>query len=113
MDQDAELACSLPPAEIVRTGEMLLDASRAMLSRERLPVGVRLRFTASSELKTLLRGFVEREKQCCPFLDLSLRLTTEEIALEIKGPPEATEILDLLFQLPVVAPRSAAQRPAR
>ena len=94
------LICSRSGAQVVEIAQLLLAVvSRALIEREQLPDGIRLRLRASDETEAALREYVTREKACCPFLDLSVERRGGELLLEVHGPAEAGPILALLSQL--------------
>lgn len=46
-----------------------------------------------------LYEFVQRERACCPFFEFDVTEDRAELCLTITGPPEASPLLDLLYQL--------------
>jgi hypothetical protein len=87
------LACSLDAAAFAeREARWRALSARALVGRERLAEGVRLRYRAGAAEE--LRELVRLEGECCAFLDLRLAESAEHITLEVSGPPEAAEIVE-------------------
>jgi hypothetical protein len=100
-----ETTCSASGAEVVEIARLLHSVAEvALIERQQLADGLRVRLRASEESERLLREYVRRERQCCPFLDLSLTRHDDELSLEVRGPAEAAPILNLLSLLATSAP---------
>ena len=52
---------------------------------------------SSEDVARTLREFARRDKACCSFLDFEIQERAQEICMDVVGPPEANEILDLCF----------------
>jgi hypothetical protein len=68
--------------------------NKALLSRERLGLSVRLSFRLDFEVLAELEELVE---ECCPFLVLALEHSSTETVLLISGPEESASLLDDAF----------------
>lgn len=91
------IACTLPPEEQhVRRNELLPGLAERAAFLERVPAGVRLLFSAPSDVTVLdLARVVDVERRCCGFLSFAIEITsgTETLVLTVTGPPEAQEII--------------------
>ena len=93
------IACTLSAGgQAVRREEAATLMRRALVGREPIEGGVRLRFRGESEQE--LRELLRRERECCPFFGFSLAAGGPELVLEATAPPEARELLDELFAAP-------------
>ncbi|PCJ27486.1 MAG: hypothetical protein COA96_03025 [SAR86 cluster bacterium] len=59
-----------------------------------LPVGLKLLFNDTAELRGRLEYFADMERQCCEFLTYTITTPGEGLALTIEGPLQAKPILD-------------------
>ncbi len=59
-----------------------------------LPLGVKLIFSESSELRNQVESFVAMESQCCGFLTFTITPPEEGLMLMIEGSLEAKSTLD-------------------
>jgi MerR family transcriptional regulator, copper efflux regulator len=90
------IACSLSAeGQEERRDEAAALMQRALVAREPLDGGVRLRLRRDSEGE--LRDLVRREQECCPFFRFSFREEGGELVLDATAPAEARELLDELF----------------
>src|SRR5579883_1791692 len=71
--------------------------NKALLSRERLGLSVRLSFRLDFGVLAELEELVALEKECCPFLVLTVEHSSTEAVLLISGPEAATSLLDDAF----------------
>lgn len=86
------MACTLTPdAHAQRRAEVGELLARALRSREAVGDGARLVFDGTVEAE--LRAWVAAEAECCPFLDMDLRRSGQEMVLDVSGPPEARPIV--------------------
>jgi hypothetical protein len=100
MSEARRVDCSSGGDDLLAIGAALRSAATAgLLARERLPGAVRLRFRASDEAEREIQEFVRRERECCPFFDLSVRRADGEFSLEVVGPAEADRLLDLIYRV--------------
>jgi hypothetical protein len=90
------IACSLSAeGQSERRSEAAALMERALVARESLDDGVRLRLRRDSERE--LGDLVRREQECCPFFRFSLREEGDELVLDATAPAEARDLLDELF----------------
>lgn len=92
------LACSLSAAAGAGRAarwRALLDAH--LLSRTATPSGRRLAFPAEPAVTGELDALVAAERDCCPFLDLTVERFDDAVILDVSGPPEAAEIVETMF----------------
>ena len=93
------IACSLSAeGQSERRDEAAALLERALIAREPVDGGVRLRLRRDSEDE--LRDLVRREQECCPFFRFSFRDEGPELVLDATAPEEARELLDELFAAP-------------
>jgi hypothetical protein len=95
MAKELPIACSLEPdAATERLGSFADLAGRSLIDADRTHAGgIELRFRRDDHVEQALIGFIEAERQCCPFLDFELARGSE-LRLRIGGPAEAQPVLD-------------------
>jgi hypothetical protein len=97
--EEGPLTCSKGSEEVAEIGKLLLTlAGRSLSPPERTPNGYRLRVRPDADVETALREFVRRDKECCPFLDFSVRRDQDALQLEVRGPEAASRLLDLCVE---------------
>lgn len=96
-----EIACSLGAEEAATRATEFSGALLPLLRRwERSPGTVRGWFQPElGATEAALRELARLEKECCPFLDLTVAADGREIRLEITAPPEGEAILDLFTEI--------------
>jgi hypothetical protein len=95
----APLTCSKGSEEVAEIGKLLLTLARCSLTPpERTTTGYRLRLRPDAEVETTLREFVRRDKECCPFLEFSVKRDQETLQLDVRGPEAASRLLDLCVE---------------
>jgi hypothetical protein len=101
VSQPLPIACSLSAGDQQRRLQEMTSLADHVLgvepARER---GSRVRFRADVGVEAALTRIVDAERECCPFLDLSLSADGPDLTLSIGGPQEAapviTEIVEAL-----------------
>ena len=92
------LACALPADEAQRQARQTRSTlGPAVLSREEIDGGLRLRFPADDATEAAVREVIEAESRCCPFLTMALEPREGEFEFTVTGPPEAKPIMEQLF----------------
>jgi hypothetical protein len=92
-------ACSLSApaaAERARRWRALLDG--ALLDGEPIAGGRRLVFRAEPGLAAELDDLVAAERECCPFLTLTIAPDSDRLVLDVVAPPDAARIVDAMFE---------------
>lgn len=95
------VACSLSPEALAARREGLLrDLVARAESREALPSGWRLRFTAEPGILMTIARTVDAERQCCRFLrfEIALEPNGGPISLDLSGPLGTADFLAALFE---------------
>lgn len=69
-------------------------ADRALLDSARTSDGAWQRYRAEPEVEAELRELVALEDECCPFLSFQLTCRPDATELVVRGPSDATAILD-------------------
>jgi hypothetical protein len=96
------IACSLTAsARQQRAALVARLAGDALVSRERKAGSLVLRFRGGHGVGQRVREWAALEGECCPFLTMTVAVSTAEVTLRIDGPPEAAGIIDDL--LPSIA----------
>lgn len=99
-DPSSSLTCSQSPDEVAKIAALLLWlASRSVGPPGRTASGYRLRLRVSDEVQAALRDFVQRDRDCCPFLEFTIDAGPQEVRLEVTGPEGAWRILETCFEL--------------
>lgn len=97
--EQAPLTCSQSSEEVAEIGKLLLTlAGRSLTPPERTPTGYRLRLRPEAEVESALRDFVRRDKECCPFLDFSVKRDPQALQVDVRGPEAARRLLDLCVE---------------
>jgi MerR family copper efflux transcriptional regulator len=92
------LACALPTDEAERQARQTRTTlGAAVLSREEIEGGLRLRFPGDASTEAAVREVVAAESRCCPFLAMAIEPLHDGLELTVTGPPEAKPLIELLF----------------
>lgn len=96
---DVPVACGLRPdvlrGQLEDWHRLLTHAAR----RQPVDHGVRIEFAPSVPAVELMR-LVAAEQDCCQFLRFAITVDTRGVALEVRGPDDASSIIDGLFGAP-------------
>jgi hypothetical protein len=95
------VACTLTAEAIqARRAGLLPGLVQRADGVEHLQTGLRLRFSASSEVLRAIANVIDAERQCCRFLQFELMIEPDggPIALTITGPPGTADFLDALIR---------------
>jgi hypothetical protein len=93
------IACSLRADAVSdREAQWRELLSRALIRRVPAPGGVRIELRALPGVRCELEGLVGAERDCCPFMTMSVDTTDEQIlVLAVTAPAGAAPILTRLF----------------
>jgi hypothetical protein len=95
---EQQLACTLPADEAERQARQTRTTlGAAVLSREEIEGGLRLRFPGDEATEAAVGKVIEAESRCCPFLTMAAAPRNGSLELTVTGPPEARPMIDLLF----------------
>jgi hypothetical protein len=100
------IACSLSGAQLATQRELLLlGLADHAVQRTALPSGMRLRFPATAARMRQIDAVVQRERECCPFLEfrLGLALGKSSLTLDVTGPEGTAELLAELLDPAIAA----------
>lgn len=93
---DTPIACTLDASDFkARTGQIEELASRHLRDVVRGPLSIEL--TYAPEALPELRDLVQKEQECCAFLDFDLRDDRDAVRLKITAPERARDAVDTLF----------------
>jgi hypothetical protein len=97
------IACSLAAsAARDRTGEWRDLLDRALIRRSSAPGGVRIELRALPGVRRELERLIAAERECCPFMTMSLDATDQAAFVVVLTAPQlGVAILDRLFGAPV------------
>ena len=91
------IACSLDGAGLEARLAAATEVGRAgLISRELVGERHLLRFRPESHVRARLEEIVKAERECCPFLSISLEERGSELVLAIEVPVGAEEPADAL-----------------
>jgi hypothetical protein len=94
------LACSLTADQQVERQEEFGElARRALTDRRREPGRVVLSFRAEPGVAEQVDDLARRERECCPFLELSVERADGVVALSIGAGADAQPVLDAFYDL--------------
>ncbi|HEY2056021.1 MAG TPA: hypothetical protein VGH14_18960 [Solirubrobacterales bacterium] len=97
MNPDRPIACSLSGSGLKdRHRELGRFGSKNLIGRSSDAKGQSLRFRRTEDSTRSLREIVAAERECCPFLDLELIESAEELELRIAAPEDARVVADEL-----------------
>ncbi len=68
-----------------------------MLKRTTIASGVRLRFRGEDGVAERLEELIAAERECCPFLDMTLTGADGDLVVDITAPRDAQPVLELMF----------------
>ncbi len=98
-NEPVPIACTLASASM----RGRLDNWRALLHhvvhREQIDDGVRVTFGAATPLDELI-GLTAAEQDCCQFFSFAITVDTRGVALEVRSPQEALDVVNTLFGVP-------------
>lgn len=94
------LACSLTASEQSERADEIRELARgALVSRRRDEGRVVLSFRADPGVADEVEDLARRERECCPFLELSVERGGGLVALSIGAAPDAQPVLDAFYEL--------------
>jgi len=99
---DLPVACTLSPEALrVRREGLLANLLLGADSRELVPDGLKVRFSATSETLLAITRAVDAERQCCRFLRFVMTVEPDggPIVLDLSGPAGTREFLAALLEL--------------
>jgi MerR family transcriptional regulator, copper efflux regulator len=95
---DSRIACSLSSSDAKsRQGEWNALLQRGALRRLAVPGGMRIELRSDDDVRADLIRLVGLERECCPFLDLTIDDAGGELALTVTAPPEAQPVVEELL----------------
>jgi hypothetical protein len=98
MNADTPVACSLSSAHAdSRQGEWSALLQRGALRRIAVSSGMRVELRSDDDIRAELTRLVELERECCPFLEMTIDDERGELVLTVTGPPEAGPIVEQLL----------------
>ena len=99
MDEHLPIVCALTAEAIqARKSALLPGLVQRAEACEQLTNGLRLRFSASTEILRDIAATIDAERQCCRFLrfELTVEPGGGPISLSVTGPPGTADFLDAL-----------------
>lgn len=94
---EAPNACSLDGAGLEARLVAAAEVGRAsLLAHEEVGARHLLRFGIEPHVRARLEDIVRAERECCPFLSITLEERGSELELAIEAPPGAEEMADAL-----------------
>jgi hypothetical protein len=98
-EQQPALTCSKDNEEVAEIGKLLLTlAARSISPPERTATAYPLRLRPGPEVDATVRDFIRRDKECCPFLDFSVKREPQVLQVDVRGPDGASRLLDLCVE---------------
>lgn len=94
------LTCSRTGDELAELAALLVRlAARSVAPPERTPTGYILHISTAEDTLSLARRFIDLDKECCPFLDFDLKAGEHGARLDVRGPENAQDLLELCVAL--------------
>jgi catechol 2,3-dioxygenase-like lactoylglutathione lyase family enzyme len=108
------MGCTLSPsARDERSGEIAALLGPALVDVLRSEGAVRIALRDRPGLDTEVQDLIEKERQCCSFLEFSLARDADTLVVHISGPAEAAATLDAFAGIASPAPATVpASAPA-
>jgi hypothetical protein len=100
-DPSMPIVCSLAADAAVgdRESQWRELLSRAVIRRTRAPAGVRIELRALPGVRRELERLVAAERDCCPFMTMSVETTDDQVlVLAVAAPAQAAAIVERLFE---------------
>lgn len=98
-DPDVPVACSLEPVDLDdRVRQWLALAERAMIEKQNVANGVRLRYRSLAGVDTELTALAAAEKHCCAFADWTATTAGDEVLWNVTAEGLGIEVVQLLFE---------------
>ena len=95
--RQAPVSCALAGTQMSVRAEQWRTLIDQCVAREQIPDGVRLTFPASGGLAAEIGALAAAEQECCPFFDITLRFLPSALALTVRAPLAASDLLAGLF----------------
>jgi hypothetical protein len=93
------LACSLTAAAAAQRAERWRALLRdSLVDDAAIAGGRRLVLRAAPGAAAELDDLVAAERQCCPFLTMTVAHAGDRLVLDVVAPPEAVPIVDAMFE---------------
>ena len=105
------IACTLPAGDYATRLSSIAALNRSFL-RGHQRKGHVLELTYAPEAAAQVRELVQRERECCAFLEFTIVETTDEILLRIEAPADAGAGVTLLFAAFLAAAALSRRRPS-
>jgi MerR family transcriptional regulator, copper efflux regulator len=97
-DSSVPIACSLTAGAVGdRESEWCELLSRALISRAPAPGGVRIELRPLPGVRRELQRLIAAERDCCPFMAMSVDTTAAKLVLLVTAPALAAPIVEQLF----------------
>jgi DNA-binding transcriptional MerR regulator len=90
------IACTLDAEEMPGRLAAWQGVAAEAAGREPIDGGVRLRFEPVAGLAARLADLAEKEQGCCAFFDFAVRVSPAGVALEVRAPEGAAELVTAL-----------------
>ena len=101
MDDDCQpIACSLSADEVPGRLAAWQAVVAQAAGREPVDGGVRLRFEPADGLAARLAALAEAEQRCCTFFSFSVAVSASGVALEVRAPADAGDLVTALVGAP-------------
>lgn len=109
-EPDVPIACSLPSGALEQRLAWIRHVTASNLLSHQLD-GATLKLQYRIDALPNLQQIIERERQCCSFLDYSLQHSAQAVQLTITAPnglgPDARWLFDQFLPQSIAAPKKA------
>ncbi len=92
-----EIACTLDAEELPDRRAAWQAVVAEASGQEAIDGGVRLRFEPADGLAARLAELAEAEQRCCAFFAFSVEVSAAGVALEVRAPSEAADLVTTLL----------------
>jgi len=97
-ERDRPIICTLTDADSM---QQRIEEWRVVLAhavgRDDIAGGVRVRFAGDPETAAAIARLSAAEQACCSFFEFDLHIAADELALDVRAPDEARELVTSLF----------------
>jgi hypothetical protein len=107
----APIACTLQPGDYRERLAWIANLAReGLLGTKRDDLRLELRYAPN--VRNRVREMVDKEQECCAFLNFDVSKTDEDVRLTITAPERARDVADALFEQFVPAAISSITKSA-
>ena len=93
----SSIACSLDDADLADRVHQWRAVVAFARTRTDVPGGTDMTFSPDPTIAADLAGLAVAEQACCPFFTFTMRISPDELRLEVRGPADTAPLVAALF----------------